>query len=47
VLRTVFAPPSHMRLEHITTVEEWHFTVGLDPDLVAGVRRNDGERCDV
>jgi hypothetical protein len=47
MFRTVFAPAPHMRLEHIPPVQERHLAVRLDPHLVARVRRNNGQRCDV
>jgi hypothetical protein len=36
-----------MRLDHMTTVEEGHFAVGLHPHLVASVLRQNRQSCDV
>jgi hypothetical protein len=47
VLRAILAPPTNVRLEHIAAVEVRHLAVGLDPDLVAGVRCDDTQRGDV
>jgi hypothetical protein len=44
VLWTVLAPAPHVRLEHVAAVQERHLAVGLDPHLVARVRRDDGQR---
>lgn len=47
MLRAVLAPPTNVRLEHVAAVEVRHLAVGLDPHLVAGVRRDDAQRGDV
>jgi len=44
MLRAVLAPPSHMRLEHITAVQKRHLAVLLDPHLVSCVRCDDAQR---
>lgn len=40
VLGAVLTPAADMSLQDIAAVQEGHFAVGLDPDLVAGVRRD-------
>jgi hypothetical protein len=47
VLWAVFGPTTDVRFEDVPAVEEGHFAVGLDPELVAGVRGEDGEGGDV
>ena len=47
MLRTVLAPPPHVRLEHIAAIQERHLAVGLDPHLVSGVRGDHVQRRDV
>lgn len=47
MLRAILAPPSHMRLEHISAVQERHLAILLDPDLVPGVRGDYGQGGDV
>lgn len=36
----ILAPPANVRLDHIAPVEKRHLAVGLDPYLVARVRRD-------
>jgi hypothetical protein len=36
-----------MRLHNMTSIQEWHLSIGFDPDLVAGVFGKDGEGGDV
>ena len=47
VLGAVLAPATDMGLNNVTTVQEGHLAVGLDPDLVPSVRRNHVQRGDV
>jgi hypothetical protein len=47
VLWAIFTPAADVRLEDVAAVQEGHLAVGLDPDLVAGVGRNDGQGGDV
>jgi hypothetical protein len=47
VLWAVFGPPPDVRFEDVAAVEEGHFAVGLDPELVPGVGGEDGEGGDV
>jgi hypothetical protein len=47
MLGTVLTPPSHVRLEHVSAVQERHLTILLDPHLVPCVRRYYAQRRDV
>ena len=47
MLRAIFGPSPHMRLDHIPPVQERHFPVRLDPHLVARVRGDDLQCRDV
>lgn len=47
MLWTVLTPSSNVRLDDISTVQEWHFAIRLNPDLVPRMWRNDIKRCDV
>lgn len=47
MLRAILAPPPHVRLDHITAVQEWHFAISLNPHLVPRVRRDHVQRRDV
>lgn len=47
VLWTILRPAADVRLDDVATIQERHFAVGFDPDLVAGMLREDGERGDV
>lgn len=47
VLRAVLAPASDVSLDNVTTVQEGHLSVGLDPDLCAGMRSDDVQGSDV
>jgi hypothetical protein len=40
VLRAVLAPTSDVSLDNVTTVQEGHLSVGLDPNLCASMRGN-------
>lgn len=44
---TILRPAAHMRLDHIATVQERHLAIRLDPHLIPGVLRQDGQRGDV
>lgn len=44
MLGTILAPAADMGLDHVAAVEEGHLPVGLDPHLVAGVRRHHVQR---
>jgi hypothetical protein len=41
VLRAIFAPTPNVGLDNVTTVQEGHFSIGLDPDLCASMRSDD------
>lgn len=43
MLWAIFGPSSNMRLDDVTSVQEWHLSVRLDPDFVACVLREDGQ----
>lgn len=47
VLRAVLGPTSNVCLDDVATVEEGHLAVGFDPDLVAGMLRQDWKSGDV
>lgn len=47
MLRAVIAPAANVRLDNVAAVQERHLAVGLDPDLVARVLGEDGQRGDV
>ena len=47
MLRAVLTPAANVRLDDVSSVQEGHFAVRLDPDLVPGVRRNNVQRRDV
>lgn len=47
VLGAVFGPSTNVSLDDIASVQEGKLSVGLDPDLPAGVLGNDGEGGDV
>jgi hypothetical protein len=47
VLRAVLAPTSNVGLDNVTTVQEGHLSVGLDPDLCASMRSDDVQSGDV
>lgn len=47
VLRAVLAPTSDVSLDNVTTVQEGHLSVGLDPDLCASMRGDDVQSGDV
>ena len=38
VFRAIFAPPSNMCLQHISTIQERHLAILLHPDLVPRMR---------
>ena len=40
MFRTVLAPPPDVGFDDVPAVEEGHFAVGFDPDLVSGVGRD-------
>lgn len=44
MLRAILAPPAHMGLDHITSIQKGHLAVGLDPHLVARVRGDHVQR---
>lgn len=43
MLRAVLRPSSNVGLDNMSSVEERHLAIGLDPDLVAGVLGKDWE----
>ena len=47
VLRAVLAPTSNVSLDDVTTVEEGHLSVRLDPDLCASMRSDNVQSGDV
>ena len=47
VLRAVLTPTSNMCLDNVTTVQERHLSVRLDPDLCASMRGDDVQSSDV
>lgn len=47
MFRTILAPPSNMRLQHVSPIQERHLAVRLDPHLISRVRCDYGERGDV
>jgi hypothetical protein len=47
MFRAVFAPSSHVCLQYISSIQKRHLAVGLDPDLVTCVRRDDAKSGDV
>ena len=47
MLRAVLGPTADVGLDDVAAVEEGHLAVGLNPDLVARVLREDGEGRDV
>lgn len=38
---------SKMNPDKRKSYQEWHFSIGLDPNFIPGVRSNDIQRCDV
>jgi hypothetical protein len=42
MLWAVLRPPANLRLDNMSPVQEWHLPVGLYPDLIACVFREDG-----
>ena len=47
MLRTILRPSPNVRLHNMATIQEWHFSIGLHPDLVSCVFGEDGESGDV
>ena len=47
VLWAIVGPAADMGLYNVAAVQERHFAVGLDPNLVAGMLCEDREGCDV
>lgn len=47
MLRTILRPSANVCLDNVTTIQERHLSIGLDPDLVACVLSEDWESGDV
>lgn len=40
MLRTILIPPSHMRLQYISTIQERHLAIRLHPNPIPRMRSN-------
>lgn len=47
MFRTILAPPADVSLDYVSSIEKGHLSVLLDPELVARMRSNHVQRCQI